>query len=70
MIMLNHGKPQNLQYVANAAFLASLFVDYMNATGVPGLNCGPDYVPLSTIRKFATSQVKSSSLLFIPTRSS
>lgn len=60
--MLSRGKPQNLQYVANAAFLASLFVDYMNATGVPGWNCGPNYVPSSVLRSFATSQVPSSSL--------
>lgn len=57
MIQLNHGKPQNLQYVANAAFLASLFVDYLNATGVPGFNCGPNFIPLHDLRAFATSQV-------------
>ncbi|KAJ8557442.1 hypothetical protein K7X08_003067 [Anisodus acutangulus] len=38
LLQLNHGRGQ-LQYVANAAFLASLFVDYLNATGVPGWNC-------------------------------
>ncbi|KAF9610608.1 hypothetical protein IFM89_023496 [Coptis chinensis] len=36
LILLNHGRPQSLQYVANTAFLAFLFADYMNATGVPG----------------------------------
>ncbi|KAF8402422.1 hypothetical protein HHK36_013377 [Tetracentron sinense] len=57
MIELNHGRPQPLQYVANAAFLASLFVDYMNATGVPGWFCGPSFISSDTLRRFATSQV-------------
>ncbi|KAH7569767.1 hypothetical protein JRO89_XS06G0263800 [Xanthoceras sorbifolium] len=57
MIQLNHGGPQNLQYVANAAFLASLFVDYMNATGVPGLICGPNFFTLNVLQNFATSQM-------------
>ncbi|GAU18565.1 hypothetical protein TSUD_325570 [Trifolium subterraneum] len=33
LIQLNHGRPQSLQYVVNAAFLASLFADYMEAKG-------------------------------------
>ncbi|GAV81923.1 Glyco_hydro_9 domain-containing protein [Cephalotus follicularis] len=57
LIQLNNGKLQDLQYVANAAFLASLFVDYMNATDVPGINCGPTFIPLDVLRSFATSQV-------------
>uniref|UniRef100_A0A2N9EH71 Endoglucanase n=1 Tax=Fagus sylvatica TaxID=28930 RepID=A0A2N9EH71_FAGSY len=57
LIMLSRGKPQDLQYVANTAFLASLFVDYMNATGVPGWYCGPNYVSSDVLRSFATSQM-------------
>ncbi|KAK4858424.1 hypothetical protein QYF36_016164 [Acer negundo] len=57
MIQLNHGRPQPLQYVSNAAFLASLFVDYMNATGVPGIYCGADFIKLDKIKSFATSQM-------------
>ncbi|KAL0286949.1 UNVERIFIED_CONTAM: Endoglucanase 12 [Sesamum angustifolium] len=57
MIELNHGKAQNLQYVANAAFLASVFADYLNASGIPGWNCGPDFVPLTVLKDFATSQM-------------
>ncbi|KAL5582991.1 hypothetical protein UlMin_015433 [Ulmus minor] len=57
LIMLNHGGAQNLQYVANAAFLASLYVDYLNETGVPGIYCGPFYISLNDIRGFATSQM-------------
>ncbi|CAN1768501.1 Endoglucanase 7 [Linum perenne] len=57
LIQLNHGRPQPLQYAANAAFLASLFVDYLNATDVPGFNCGPNFISLAHLRKFSTSQV-------------
>ncbi|KAM3290304.1 endoglucanase 12-like [Capsicum chacoense] len=56
LIQLNHWRGQPLQYVVNAAFLASLFVDYMNATGVPGWNCCPLFIPLENLHSFATSQ--------------
>ncbi|KAL6516759.1 Endoglucanase 12 [Orobanche hederae] len=56
MIELNRGRAENLQYVANAAFLASVFADYLNATGVPGWNCGPEFVRLRVLKEFATSQ--------------
>lgn len=56
MIQLNHGRPQPLQYVANAAFLASLFADYLHTTGVPGWYCGPNYFSSDVLRRFATSQ--------------
>ncbi|KAM3359956.1 hypothetical protein P3S68_019667 [Capsicum galapagoense] len=59
LIQLNHGCGQPLQYVVNAAFLASLFVDYMNATGVPGWNCCPLFIPLENLHSFATSQLHS-----------
>ncbi|KAJ6720682.1 ENDOGLUCANASE [Salix viminalis] len=57
MIRLNSGRPQPLQYVANTAFLASLFVDYLNATRVPGFQCGSKFISLDVLRSFATSQV-------------
>ncbi|XP_047336586.1 endoglucanase 12 [Impatiens glandulifera] len=57
LIELNHGGGQPLQYVVNAAFLASLFVDYMNATSVPGWSCGPTFIPLDELRSFAKSQI-------------
>ncbi|XP_049372387.1 endoglucanase 12 [Solanum verrucosum] len=57
LIQLNHGHGQPLQYVANAAFLASLFVDYLNATGVPGWYCGPFFITLEKLRSFATFQM-------------
>ncbi|CAM9001005.1 unnamed protein product [Rhodiola kirilowii] len=57
LIQLNHGQPQSLQYAAGAAFLASLYADYMNATGVPGWRCGPNYIPAKKLRDFATSQI-------------
>ncbi|XP_074319157.1 endoglucanase 12-like [Silene latifolia] len=57
LIELNNGGPKPLQYVVNAAFLANLFADYMNVTGVPGWNCGPTFFLASELRKFATSQI-------------
>ncbi|EPS58029.1 endo-1,4-beta-glucanase, partial [Genlisea aurea] len=57
LILLNSDGRQNLQYVANAAFLASVFADYLNATDVPGWNCGPTFTPSAVLKDFATSQV-------------
>ncbi|CAH9080588.1 unnamed protein product [Cuscuta epithymum] len=57
LIQLNHGEGQPLQYVVNAAFLASLFADYLEATFIPGMNCGPHYIPLDVLRDFASSQI-------------
>ncbi|XP_015873595.2 endoglucanase 12 [Ziziphus jujuba] len=57
MILLANGGPQPLQYVANSAFLASLFADYLTASGVPGFYCGPNYITIDALRSFATSQM-------------
>ncbi|KAK7393780.1 hypothetical protein VNO78_22344 [Psophocarpus tetragonolobus] len=57
LIQLNRGEPQSLQYVANAAFMASLFADYMEEIGVPGWYCGSTYFPMSALKSFATSQI-------------
>ncbi|KAJ6312026.1 hypothetical protein OIU77_013722 [Salix suchowensis] len=57
LIRLNSGRPRPLQYVANTAFLASLFVDYLNATRVPGFQCGSKFISLDVLRSFATSQI-------------
>lgn len=59
MILLNKGGGGPLQYVANSAFLANLFADYLTASSVPGFYCGPNYIPIDAIRSFATSQVNS-----------
>ncbi|XP_078434462.1 endoglucanase 12-like [Wolffia australiana] len=57
MIQLNHGRPQNLQYIVKASFLASLYADYLDLVGAPGFNCGPNYFSLGNLRSFAASQV-------------
>ncbi|XP_047974434.1 endoglucanase 12-like [Salvia hispanica] len=57
MIELNRGKPQNLQYVANAAFLASVYADYLNATGLTGWFCGSTFLSLNVLKDFATLQM-------------
>ncbi|KAF7827022.1 endoglucanase 12 [Senna tora] len=57
LILLKQGKPQPLQYASTAAFLASLFADYMEAGNVPGWDCGPNYFSLSVLKNFAASQL-------------
>ena len=57
MIELNRGRPQNLQYIANAAFLASVYADYLNATGLTGWFCGSTFLSLNVLKDFATLQV-------------
>ncbi|XP_044488325.1 endoglucanase 25-like [Mangifera indica] len=57
LIQLNHGRPQPLQYVANAAFLAALFSDYLDAADTPGWYCGPNFFSTDVLRKFAKTQI-------------
>ncbi|KAM0014538.1 putative cellulase [Helianthus debilis subsp. tardiflorus] len=57
LIQLNHGRPQPLQYVANAAFLATLFSDYLDAADTPGWYCGPNFYSTDVLRKFAETQI-------------
>ncbi|KAG9130277.1 hypothetical protein Leryth_004268 [Lithospermum erythrorhizon] len=57
LIQLNHGRPQPLQYVVNAAFLATLFSDYLEAADTPGWNCGPNFYSTDALRKFAETQI-------------
>ena len=46
LIQLNHGKPRSLQYVVNAAFLASVFSDYLRIP-LDGIAA-----PISTLLRF------------------
>ncbi|KAI9107172.1 hypothetical protein K1719_021781 [Acacia pycnantha] len=57
LIQLNHGQPQTLQYVANAAFLASLYADYNEAARVPGWYCGGTFFANKVLKDFAASQL-------------
>ncbi|MQM19986.1 hypothetical protein Taro_052998 [Colocasia esculenta] len=57
LIQLNHGRPQPLQYVVNAAFLASVFSDYMEASDTPGWYCGPNFYSTEVLRNFARTQI-------------
>ncbi|KAF7053974.1 hypothetical protein CFC21_061758 [Triticum aestivum] len=58
LIQLNHGQPQPLQYVVNAAFLASLFSDYLEAADTPGWYCGPHFYSIEVLRSFARTQME------------
>ena len=57
LVQLNRGRPAPLQYNAAAAFLTSLYADYLSSSDVPGWNCGPTFLQLKTLRDFARSQV-------------
>ncbi|KAK8654375.1 hypothetical protein V6N13_128344 [Hibiscus sabdariffa] len=57
LIELNHGKPKPLQYVVNAAFLAALYSDYLEATLTPGSQCGAKFFPKEAFRDFAKWQI-------------
>ncbi|KAL2939586.1 Endoglucanase 25 [Bienertia sinuspersici] len=57
LIQLNHGRPQPLQYVVNAAFLATLYSDYLEASDTPGWTCGPNFYSTKVLRQFARTQV-------------
>ncbi|KAJ0075737.1 hypothetical protein Patl1_34112 [Pistacia atlantica] len=57
LIQLNHGRPQPLQYIANAAFLATLFSDYLDAADTPGWYCGPNFFSTDVLREFAKTQI-------------
>ncbi|KAH9620973.1 hypothetical protein KSS87_023894 [Heliosperma pusillum] len=57
LIQLNHGRPQPLQYVVNAAFLATLYSDYLDASDTPGWRCGPNFYTSNVLREFAQTQI-------------
>ncbi|KAJ6812089.1 uncharacterized protein M6B38_151725 [Iris pallida] len=57
LIQLNHGRPQPLQYVVHAAFLASVFSDYLEAADIPGWYCGPNFYSTEVLRNFAKFQI-------------
>ncbi|MED6131190.1 hypothetical protein PIB30_007483 [Stylosanthes scabra] len=57
LIQLNHGRPQPLQYVVQAAFLATVFSDYLEASDAPGWNCGPNFFSADVLRDFARTQI-------------
>lgn len=57
LIQLNHGRPQPLQYIVNAAYLATLFSDYLDAADTPGWYCGPNFFSTKVLREFAQTQM-------------
>nr|GLL37525.1 hypothetical protein CQW23_20325 [Ipomoea trifida] len=58
LIQLNYGAPQSLQYVVNAAYLATLFSDYLAAADTPGWYCGPNFYSIHVLRQFAQTQIE------------
>ncbi|KAL8064220.1 hypothetical protein ABFX02_01G075900 [Erythranthe guttata] len=58
LIQLNHVGARDLGLAANAAFVASVFADYLNATDAPGWYCGGDFLRTDVLKQFATSQME------------
>lgn len=63
LIQLNRGhlrRPRPLEYVVNAAFLATVYSDYLEAadsTKPAGLHCGPNFFSVDVLRDFAKTQI-------------
>lgn len=57
LIMLNHGKPNPLQYVVNAVFLTTLYTDYLESVDTPGIYCGSEFHENEEFRRFAKKQM-------------
>ncbi|MCL7044397.1 hypothetical protein MKW94_003166 [Papaver nudicaule] len=57
LIQLNRGAPQPLQFVVNAAFLATLYADYLDASGIPGFYCGRNFYSAKVLHDFAKTQI-------------
>ncbi|CAH8364120.1 unnamed protein product [Eruca vesicaria subsp. sativa] len=50
------GHLQPLEYVANSAFLAALYCDYLDASDTPGWYCGPDFYSTKALQELSRSQ--------------
>lgn len=57
LIQLNHARPQPLQYIVNAVFLTTLYMDYLEASEIPGCFCGPHFYTRTAFRSFAKTQM-------------
>ncbi|KAI3897620.1 hypothetical protein MKX03_026538 [Papaver bracteatum] len=58
MILLRSKGHGNLQYLVNAAFISSLYSDYVTATGISYWRCGEyGYIHVNELQRFAASQV-------------
>ncbi len=57
LILFDERRPQPLPAVANAAFLAALYADYLEAADMPIWQCGPNQFGINILRNFSQSQV-------------
>jgi hypothetical protein len=57
LILLNPNATQHLPAAVTAAFLATLYADYLKAADIPVLECGPYWFPTDDLRNFSRSQV-------------
>ncbi|KAI3831480.1 hypothetical protein MKX03_016586, partial [Papaver bracteatum] len=49
--------PRPLQYSANTAYISAVFAGYLQSQGIPSWACGPNYIPLESLKNFSTTQV-------------
>ncbi|KAG0617382.1 hypothetical protein M758_5G185800 [Ceratodon purpureus] len=57
LIIFNRNATQHLPAAANAAFLATLYADYLKAADVPVIQCGPNWFSPDVLRNFSQTQV-------------
>jgi hypothetical protein len=57
LIIFNPNATQHLPAAANAAFLATLYADYLKAADVPVVECGPNWFSPDVLRNFSRTQV-------------
>ncbi|KAH9545068.1 hypothetical protein CY35_12G029600 [Sphagnum magellanicum] len=57
LILFDERRPQPLPAVANAAFLAALYADYLEAADMPIWQCGPNQFGINILRNFSQSQI-------------
>ncbi|KAG0581416.1 hypothetical protein KC19_4G249800 [Ceratodon purpureus] len=57
LILLNPNATQHLPAAVDAAFLATLYADYLTAADIPVLECGPYWFSTDVLRNFSKTQV-------------
>jgi endoglucanase len=69
LILFDEKRPQPLPAVANAAFLAALYADYLEAADMPIWQCGPNQFGINILRNFSQSQVTKTFASQVPSHS-
>ena len=57
LIIFNPDTSQHLPAAANAAYLATLYADYLKAADIPVAECGSNWFSPELLRNFSRTQV-------------